>query len=208
MLNIRVAIIEDDHETRDLLQLIIDGSPGFICDRAYEKCEDGIDKILKSPPDILLLDIDLPGMNGVECARKIRLTNRDILILMLTIHDDSESVFESLCAGANGYLIKGTPPVEILDALNEVYLGGAPMSPAIAHKVVSYFHRDTQTNLTNRELEILQLLCDGGNYTTISDALYISKNTVKGHIKSIYNKLHVSNRAEAVLKAHKSRLIR
>lgn len=207
-MDIRVAIVEDDHEIRQLLQLIINGSPGFICENAYESCEAAIPELLKSKPDIVLMDIDLPGMNGVDGVRLIRKSNDSIFILMLTIHDESEEVFNSLCAGANGYLIKGIPPVELLASLKEVYEGGAPMSPTIATMVVKYFHLSKQTDLSNRELEILQLLCEGENYSAIAETLFISKNTVKGHIKNIYKKLHVNNRAEAVLKAHKSRLIR
>ena len=208
MMDINVAIVEDDVEIRQLMQLIINGSPGFHCEQAYEDCETAIPALLKSPPDIVLMDIDLPGINGVEGVKKIRKSNDSIFILMLTIHDESEEVFNSLCAGANGYLIKGIPPVELLKSLKEVYEGGAPMSPTIATMVVKYFHLSRETNLSARELEILKLLCDGENYSAIAEHLFISKNTVKGHIKSIYKKLHVNNRAEAVLKAHKSRLIR
>ena len=207
-MNISVAIVEDDADIRQLMQLIIDGSPGFMCDKVYNDCETAVPELIASPPDIILMDIDLPGMNGVEGVKMIRQQNMVSSILMLTIHEGSNKVFDSLCAGANGYLIKGIPPVELLAALKDAHEGGAPMSSSIASKVVKYFHTANHTNLSERELEILQLLCDGENYSTIASALFISKNTVKGHIKNIYKKLEVNNRAEAVLKAHKTRLIR
>ena len=207
MADIRVSIIEDDHDIRRLLKLIIDGSAGFECKNTYESCESGISKVLSFPPDILLMDIDLPGMSGIQGVEKIRESNEDISILMLTIHEESNYIFDSLCKGANGYLLKGIPPVDLLNALKDAYGGGAPMSPEVAVKVVSYFQRKPDFNLTNRELEILKLLCEGENYSTIASKLFISKNTVKGHIKNIYKKLHVHSRAEAVLKAHRSGLL-
>ena len=208
MQDIRVAIIEDDHEIRELMQIIIEGSPGFTCPYSFESCESAIENIKLKDIDILLMDIDLPGMNGVEGVQKIKSLDSDISILMLTIHEESEYVFDSLCAGANGYILKGTPPVKLLGFIQDAFQGGAPMSASIAQKVVRYFHRSNDSGLSDRELEILQLLCDGQNYISIGKALFISKNTVKGHIKSIYRKLHVHNRAEAVKKAIKDKLIR
>ena len=156
------------------MQIIIDGNPGFYCKATFEDCESAIPELLHEPPDVLLMDIDLPGMSGVEGVQQIRKSNNEISILMLTIHEDGENVFESLCAGASGYLIKGLPPVKLLACIQEAYEGGAPMSPAIASKVVSYFHRDTKHNLTERELEILKLLCKGENYSAIAEELFIS----------------------------------
>jgi len=208
MQNIRVAIIEDNKDIRELMQIIIDGSPGFYCKRIFEDCESAIPLLLQNPPDVLLMDIDLPGMNGVEGVIKLRQENESIAILMLTIHEDADNVFESLCAGASGYLVKGLPPVKLLASIQEAKAGGAPMSPSIAAKVVRYFHRDKGHNLTKREHEILALLCAGENYTSIAEKLFISPNTVKGHIKNIYKKLQVTTRAEAVLKAHRNRIIR
>lgn len=207
MKNIRVAIIEDDPDIRQLLQLIIDKSPGFACQMAYETCEEGIPDILLHRPDILLMDIDLPGMNGIQGIQKLRKTEIDLTILMLTIHTESDVIFDCLCAGANGYLVKGIAPTLLLSSIEEAYNGGAPMSPSIASKVVAYFHRSQNHDLTKRELEVLKLLTEGENYTSIGEQLFISKNTVKGHIKNIYGKLHVNNRAEAVLKAYKTRII-
>ena len=207
MKNIRVAIIEDDQDIRQLLQLIIDKSPGFSCPIAHESCEAGIPDILKADPDIVLMDIDLPGMNGIQGIQHIRAKNQRITILMLTIHTESDVIFDCLCAGANGYLVKGIAPTQLLGSIEEAYHGGAPMSPTIASKVVAFFHRSQNHGLTSRELEVLQLLSEGENYSTIGDKLFISKNTVKGHIKNIYGKLHVNTRAEAVLKAYQTKII-
>jgi len=204
---IRVAIIEDDLDIRQLLQLIIDKSPGFACPIAHVSCEEGIPEILVHQPDIVLMDIDLPGMNGIEGIQKIRQSGLSTTILMLTIHTESDVIFDCLCAGANGYLVKGIAPTLLLSSIEEAYNGGAPMSPSIASKVVSFFHRSQNHGLTERELEVLQLLTQGENYATIGEKLFISKNTVKGHIKNIYSKLHVNTRAEAVLKAYQTRII-
>ncbi|MEM9545457.1 MAG: response regulator transcription factor [Bacteroidota bacterium] len=204
---IRVAIIEDDPDIRQLLQLIIDKSPGFACTIAHETCETGIPEILSQKPDIVLMDIDLPGMSGIQGIQNIRRTNQNITILMLTIHTESDIIFDCLCAGANGYLVKGIAPTQLLASIEEAHNGGAPMSPSIASKVVSYFHRCQNHGLTEREVEVLKLLTEGENYTTIGEQLFISKNTVKGHIKNIYSKLHVNTRAEAVLKAYQTRIV-
>ncbi|MDF1698527.1 MAG: response regulator transcription factor [Saprospiraceae bacterium] len=207
MKNISVAIIEDDQDIRQLLQLIIDKSPGFSCLHAYESCEDGIPTLLEFPPQIILMDIDLPGMNGIEGIKTIRQHNQNIIILMLTIHTESDVIFDCLCAGANGYLVKGIAPTQLLNSIIEASNGGAPMTPKIASKVVQFFHRTQNHGLTNRELQVLKLLTEGENYSTIGEQLFISKNTVKGHIKNIYSKLHVNSRAEAVLKAYQTKII-
>ncbi len=207
MKNIRVAIIEDDLDIRQLLQLIIDKSPGFSCTIAHETCENGIPEILSQNPDIVLMDIDLPGMSGIEGIQQIRKDDQNITILMLTIHTESDVIFNCLCAGANGYLVKGIAPTQLLASIEEAYNGGAPMSPSIASKVVAFFHRSQNHSLTERELEVLKLLTEGENYSTIGEKLFISKNTVKGHIKNIYTKLHVNTRAEAVLKAYQTRIV-
>lgn len=203
----RVAIVEDDPDIRQLLQLIIDKSPGFSCQIAHETCEAAIPEILNHNPDVVLMDIDLPGMSGIQGIQKIRQSNLDITILMLTIHTESDVIFDCLCAGANGYLVKGIAPTLLLSSIEEANNGGAPMSPSIASKVVAFFHRSQNHGLTDRELEVLKLLTEGENYSTIGEQLFISKNTVKGHIKNIYSKLHVNTRAEAVLKAYQTRII-
>jgi DNA-binding NarL/FixJ family response regulator len=153
------------------------------------------------------MDIDLPGMSGISCVRRLKEKMPDLDIIMLTIKEDDESVFESLCAGASGYLIKETPPVELLAAIKEAREGGAPMSAHIARKIVKSFHKTRNSPLSSRETEVLRMLCKGDNYKAIAEALFVSNNTIKAHIKNIYKKLHVHSRAEAVSKALKDRLI-
>ena len=137
---IQVALVEDDPEIRQLLQLIIDGSPGFSCKLAFEDSESALADIPTYQPDVVLMDIDLPGMSGIECVIELKEIMPDLDIIMLTIHEDGESVFDSLCAGATGYLVKETPPAELLDAIREAHEGGAPMSTQIARKIVKSFH--------------------------------------------------------------------
>ncbi len=204
---ISVAIVEDDPEIRNLLTLVIDGSPGYRCTQAYSNAEEAYEAIVKNPPDVVLMDINLPGSPGIECVRKLRETLPDLDCLMLTIQDDDTSVFESLCAGATGYLLKDTPPAALLQAISEVASGGAPMSAAIARRVLASFRSADESNLSQRENEVLKLLCDGANYKNIADDLHISGHTVRTHIKNIYRKLHVTSRAEAVKKAIRDRLI-
>lgn len=204
----RVAIIEDDPDIRHLLQLLLDGSPGYQCKNAFASCEVGIPAIIQQPPDIVLMDIDLPGMHGIEGVRRLRQVLPEIPVIMLTVHEDDEAVFDALCAGAIGYLVKGLPPVRLLAAIDEAKGGGSPMSPSIARRVVRSFQSLTPPNpLSERETEVLKLLCEGDNYSTIAEKLYISGNTVRSHIKSIYKKLEVNSRAAAVLKASKERLV-
>ena len=206
--DIRVAIIEDDPKIRQLLELIIDGSDGFSCNQTYENCEIAIEGIKNTPPDILLLDVDLPKISGIEGLKLIRKILPELSIIMLTVHEDDETVFNALCSGALGYLVKGLPPHQLLLALKEAYAGGAPMSAVVARKVVTHFHHNPNTILSGRETEVLSLLCKGENYRTIAKLLFISSNTVKAHIKNIYTKLHVNTRAEAVAKAIQKKLIR
>ncbi len=204
---IRVAIIEDDPKIRQLLQLIIDGSPGFYCQQVFEDCTLALPELEKNCPDLLLLDVDLPKMSGIEGMRLIKAVAPKLPIVMLTIHEDDETIFEALCAGAVGYLVKGLPPTQLLRAIQEAHAGGAPMSSSIARKVVQHFHRAPQEQLSTREKEVLRLLCAGENYRTIAEQLFISTNTVKAHIKKIYAKLHVHTRAEAVAKAIQKKII-
>lgn len=205
--DITVAIVEDDTEIRELLTLIIDGSPGYICKQSYNDCETAIGEIQKNPPDVVLMDINLPGMTGIEGVKMLKDKLPDTDFIMLTIQVDDDSIFDSICAGATGYLVKDMPPAELLKAIKEVYDGGAPMSPNIARKVVSSFKATTESPLTPRETEVLQKLCDGDNYKSIANTLGISGDTVRAHIKNIYEKLHVHSRAAAVKKALKDRLI-
>ncbi|MEM7658801.1 MAG: response regulator transcription factor [Bacteroidota bacterium] len=205
--DIHVAIVEDDPEIRQLLQIVIDGSPGFACFKTFEAAEEALEELPRYRPHLVLMDIHLPGMTGIECTKKLRNLIPDTDIVMLTIQEDDDSVFDSLCAGASGYLIKSTPPAQLIEALQEAHEGGAPMSPQIARKVVRSFRPQSNTPLSERETEVLNLLCKGENYRTIAEALFVSTNTIKAHIKNIYQKLEVNSRAEAVSKALKDKLI-
>lgn len=204
---IQVAIVEDDPQIRQLLQLVIDGSPGFYCQQVFEDCITAMAELKDNRPDILLLDIDLPKMSGLEGIGKLLKIIPDLTIVMLTVHEDDESIFEALCSGAIGYLVKGLPPDQLLLSLKEAHAGGAPMSGVIARKVVRFFHQENSSPLSDRETEVLKLLCKGENYKTIASQLFISSNTVKAHIKKIYSKLHVNTRAEAVAKAIQKRIV-
>ncbi len=204
---IHVAIVEDDQEIQQTLALIIDGTPSFSCEHAYQDCESAIPAIEKHRPDVVLMDINLPGMSGIAGVKRLKQQLPDLNVIMLTVRIDDQSVFDSLCAGASGYLLKHTPPAQLLQAIKEVHEGGAPMSMQIARKVLRSFHQPIDTPLTERETEVLKRLCEGENYKTIAEALFVSGHTVRTHIKNIYAKLHVNSRAEAVRKAYKNRLI-
>lgn len=204
---IHVALIEDDHDIRNTLALIIDGTPGYTCDLLFADCESSFEPIAKFRPDVVLMDINLPGMTGIEGVRHLKKALPDLDIIMLSVHTDEESVFDSLREGASGYLVKSTPPAQLLAAIKEVHEGGAPMTSYIARKVLTSFHRAPDEKLTDRENEILRHLCEGQTYSTISEKLNISGHTVRTHIKNIYQKLHVNSRAEAVRKAMKDKLV-
>ncbi len=205
---IAVSIVEDDSEIRESLEWIVNSHEDFVCLSAYGDAETAIDEIARNRPDVVLMDITLPGLSGIDCARRIKRLLPDLDILMLTVHEDDDKVFQSLCAGACGYLTKNTPPAKLLDAIREVHLGGAPMSTSIARKVVTSFRRSARSSLTNREQEVLNLLCQGKSYKMIADALFISKNTVRTHLKNVYRKLEVNSSSEAVAEAFKQHLVR
>lgn len=204
---IHVGIVEDNDEIRQTLALIIDGTPGYSCKMVFSNAEDAIESLRNSYINVVLMDIELPGMTGIEAVKQLKPTAPDMDFLMLTIRQDDEAIFQSICAGATGYLVKDTPPTALLQAIQEVADGGAPMSTSIARKVVRSFHATAPSPLTGRETEILKLLCDGLNYRSIAQQLFLSAHTVKSHIKNIYKKLHVNSRAEAVGKALKDKLI-
>ena len=206
--DIHVALVEDDSELRQLMKLILDKSPGFRCCLAFEDAESALPEIIHYQPDVILMDIILPGMSGIEAVQQLKLEIADIPILMLTVQMEEEMIFQSLYAGASGYLLKSTPPLEILEAIKEATLGGAPMSREIARKVIHSFHRPKQQlSLSAREIEVLKHLCDGETYTSIAEILFLSPHTIKVHIRNIYEKMHVHSRAEAVKKAIQKGLI-
>lgn len=204
---IHIAIIEDDDEIRQTLALIIKGTNGFFCSATFPNSEAALAQIKDLVVDVMLVDIELPGITGIEAVSKIKQLKPNVDCLMLSIRQDDEAVFNSIRAGAAGYLLKDTPPAEILRAIEEVHQGGAPMSMQIARRVLQSFYPTQTSPLSERETEILQLLSEGLNYRSIAEKLFLSPHTIKSHIKNIYAKLHVHTRAEAVKKAIKNKLI-
>ena len=201
---IKVSIVEDNDKIRESLAIVIDGSGGFACVSTHETAEEACKQIPLKKPDVVLMDINLAAkMSGVDGVRKLRETMPKVKILMHTVYEDREKIFESLRAGANGYLLKRTPPAKLLEALAEVHSGYAPMSGPIAGMVVEYFHQrknESTDDLTAREKEILDHLAKGYRYKEIAEALGIGFATVSTHLHNIYEKLHVSSRTEAVVK--------
>jgi len=211
---IKVVIVEDNDTIRLGLKMLIEGTPEFSCEGVFVDCESMFLVIKKLKPDVVLMDIDLPGMSGIEGIIKLRQIFPDLRILVLTIYDEKDTVFKALCAGACGYMVKKTPPAQLLEAINDAYKGGAPMSSHIARKVVDFFQEahtneehDESVILTPREKEVLSGLVDGNNYKAIADTLFISVETVRFHFRNIYKKLHVHSQAEAVVKAIKQGLV-
>jgi DNA-binding NarL/FixJ family response regulator len=174
---------------------------------AYGNCEDAIAGIHRDKPEIVLMDVELPGMNGIACSKLIKDNYPHIDVIMVTVYEDSELVFEALKAGASGYITKSANYLELLTALEEIIKGGAPMSSRIARMVIDNFHVNPNSPLTKRETEILQLISEGKTYTQISEELFISKETTKTHIKNIYSKLQVNSKSEAIAKANLEKLI-
>ncbi len=210
---IRIAVVEDNQPAQEALRMLIDGTPGYRCTGSFGSAELALDGLGSPAPDVLLLDINLPGIQGCEAARIFHERYPAMSILMLTLHDDDDMIFESLCNGASGYLLKKTPPARLLEAIREAHENGAPLSPEIAHKVVRLF-RDfrppaakLEAELSRLELRLLSLLAEGKSYQSAADDMRISINTVRNYIRSIYDKLHVHSKSEAVSKALKAGLI-
>jgi DNA-binding NarL/FixJ family response regulator len=204
-MSIRVAIVEDHAATREGVAMHIRRAPGLALSAAYASGEEALRELPKNLPDVVLMDINMPGINGIECVAKLKAAYPRLHVLMLTVYDDSEDIFAALRAGASGYLLKRASPREVIEAVKDVNAGDSPMSMQIARKVVSYFHQikkpasDTE-KLTPREQTILSLLAKGSYYKEIADQLGISPNTVRNQLHGIYAKLHVQSRTEAVLK--------
>ncbi len=202
---ITVAIVEDNKEIREGLAILINGSEGFSCVATYPTAEAAIQSIENDNPDIILMDIQLPGMSGIECVRRLKTSSPSLQIMMQTIYEDDERIYNSLVAGASGYVLKKMPPSKLLEAIQDLHNGGSPMSSQIARKVVQAFQKmgassqDTE-NLSTREYEILSYLAKGYRYKEIADILNISIETVRTHLRNIYEKLQVRSRTEAVLK--------
>jgi DNA-binding NarL/FixJ family response regulator len=209
---VSVVIVEDQHELRHGLSALIGGFPGFACTGAYASMEDALRAMARTPPAIALIDLGLPGMSGIDGIAQIRRRHPSVLALVLTVHDDDARIFEALCAGAAGYLLKTTPPARLLQALQEVVSGGSPMSPEIARRAIALFRhlrspRNDEHNLTPHEARLLQLLSEGYSYRTAARRLQVSVSTIAFHMRNIYRKLEVHSKAEAVAKAIRQRVI-
>jgi DNA-binding NarL/FixJ family response regulator len=210
--SVRVAIIEDQREVREGLATLIDGTSGFKCVSSFRTMEEALARISANPPDVILTDIGLPGMSGVEGIRILHERHKAIPIVALTVYDDDDDVFNALCAGASGYLLKNTPPARLLESLREVVMGGGPMSPEVARRVVELFRQfrppqRADCHLSQQETEVLKLLVDGHHYKTAAKKLGISVNTVSFHLRNIYAKLEVHSKSEAVAKALRKGLV-
>lgn len=206
-MNLRIGIVEDDKKIREGMAVLIDGSEGFNCTGKFESAEEAIKQIPKLNLDVVLMDIHLPLKSGIDCLEELVPLCKNTQFVMFTSFEDTELVFKALKAGATGYLTKTTQPSKILDALMEVHKGGSPMSSHIARKIVSSFHT-TETNnelqkLSEREKQILNLLSKGYRYKEIADQLFLSTETIRTHIRNIYEKLQVNSRTEAINKAYK-----
>jgi len=204
---IQIALVEDDHEIREGLKQILNASKGLYCEHVFGDAESALAAFNDLYADVVLMDLDLPGISGLEAVRKLKPSNLDVDFIMLTVHRDSQSVFDCLKAGASGYMLKDADPVSIVNAIHEVKRGGAPMSSEVAKLVISSFHKEVNNPLTEREHEVLRFISGGADYKTIASRLFISPETVKTHTKSIYRKLHVNSKGEAISKAYKEGLI-
>jgi len=210
---IKVAIVEDLRDIREGLAQLINATPGFRCTGVYASMEDAIEKIPHNLPDLVLSDIGLPGMDGISGIAILKERFPDLLILMLTVYDDNERIFDALCAGACGYLLKKTPWPKLVDALKEAVEGGSPMSPEVARRVINLFReikppKEATHELTPHEVRLLRMLVEGHSYKTAANELHVSVNTIKFHLRHIYEKLQVHTKSEAVAKALRHGLTR
>jgi DNA-binding NarL/FixJ family response regulator len=210
---IKVAIFEDNRSLLEGLAAMIGGTSGFVCVGAFPNCNNVLKSIAATKPDVILMDIELPGINGIEAVGMIKEEFPGIKILMETIFDDDEKISNSICAGAEGYILKHTAPAEIIESIKEIYEGGSPMTPSIANRVLKMVKlrpehgKKESFDLTDREKEILTCLVKGMSYKMIADTCFISIETVNVHIKNIYRKLHVHSKSEAVAKAIRGRIV-
>ncbi|MEJ7736715.1 MAG: response regulator transcription factor [Chitinophagaceae bacterium] len=211
--DIKVVVFEDNDQLREMLFQMINISEGLSCTGAYSNAMDLEFKILRSQPEIVLMDIDMPGISGIEAVKIICDKFPAVKVMMQTVFEDSNKVFDSICAGASGYLLKNTLSEQIVTAIKELNKGGAPMSPGIAKKVLNRFQEQNpyikkdDYKLSEREIQVLTCLMKGMSYKMIADACFISIDTVKFHIKKIYEKLQVNSKSEAVIKAMRNRIV-
>lgn len=209
---INVILYEDNPQLREGLSMLLNGSEGFEVIGAFKNCNNVVSEVEALKPDVILMDIDMPGTNGIEGLKLIRQVNTTVKILMLTVFDDNKNVFEAVKNGANGYLLKKTPPAKLLEYIQEAHSGGAPMTSSIATQVLKMFSQLHNTvgsdyHLSDREKQVLQWLVNGYSYKMIANEMFISIDTVRSHIKKIYEKLHVNSKSEAVAKAFKDKIV-
>ena len=210
---IKLVIVEDKTSIREGLVVILGASQEIKCVGSYGNCEDMLSKLIEDGADVILMDIGLPGMSGIEGTREAKKILPGVVVIVLSVYDDNENIFEALCRGASGYLVKNTPPARLIEAIKDAHGGGSPMSSHIARKVVTLFQKnfvrttDTNLHLTERETEILTGLSGGDSYGSVADTLCISVDTVRYHIRNIYRKLEVHSQSAAVSKAIREGLI-
>lgn len=202
---ITVAIVEDNEKIREGLAMLINGSPAFSCVATYGNAEDALRSLPRMKPDVVLMDIGLPGMSGIECVEELKKGSSEIPVMMLTVYEDDDRIFKSLVAGASGYILKNTMPAELFEAIRDLHNGGSPMSNLIARKVVQSFQHMGKSskelqNLSERETEVLSYVAKGYQDKEVAEIFFLSVETVRKHLRNIYQKLHVRSRTEAVLK--------
>jgi DNA-binding NarL/FixJ family response regulator len=209
---IRVAIFDDNSAFVRSLELLLKDSDDYVLAGAFPNALNALQKVAKSKPDVIIMDIKMPEVSGIEAVQIIKKEHPTIQIMMQTVFEDDDKVFAAICAGASGYILKGTSPGKVLEAIAEVYTGGSPMSPSVARKVLTFFrsHQTVQTefyDLSKREKEILKYLVEGHSYKMIAEACFISFNTVNAHLRKIYEKLHVNSSQEAISKALRQKIV-
>ena len=209
---IKLMLYEDNPQLREGLTMLLNGTDGFEVVAAFKNCNSVEDEVQAYEPDVILMDIDMPGTNGIEGLKRLRKVNTSAKVLMLTVFDDNKNVFEAIRSGANGYLLKKTPPARLIEYISEAHSGGAPMTSSIATQVLKMFseanaQQGEDYNLSEREKQVLQLLVNGYSYKMIAAEMFIAIDTVRSHIKKIYEKLHVNSKSEAVAKAFKDKLV-
>jgi DNA-binding NarL/FixJ family response regulator len=205
----RIIIYEDNHKLRRSLCMLLDGLEDYDVVGNFANCSHLMHEMKKGEPDIVVMDIDMPGINGIQAVRKIKEFNPDIYIMMYTVFEDDDKIFDSLCAGANGYILKKSSPLKFIESLNELRNGGSPLTPSVARKVLEKMSQSQHISygLSVREKDILKLLVQGYTYKKIASSCHISLDTVRSHVRNIYTKLHVNCGREAVAKALKERII-
>lgn len=215
-MEIRIVLFEDNKLVREALQTILNGTPGMACVAAFQDANRWELEVSRYKPDVVLMDIEMPGTTGIEATRQISIKFPGVKILIQTVFHDQDRIFQALCAGASGYILKNDPPSKLIEAIQDVFNGGAPLSPTVAKKMLGFFSNQnvilisptgSDYQLSDREKELLQLIVKGDDLKTIAGKTYISYETVRTHVKHIYKKLHVTSRSEAVMKAMQSGIL-